>query len=98
MLGSVDGTVSAEENRARIASFGVSINRVESVALAIAYLMNEGPKSNGKGILVQADRMVDLEQGYAKSRETLMGAEMLELLKQGLKAELYPRIKSPAKL
>ncbi|KAM0810359.1 hypothetical protein AB5N19_10708 [Seiridium cardinale] len=95
------GTSSLEENAdnfAKMSASGVAVNRVESVALAIGYLINEGPRSNGKSILVQGDKMVDLERGYAKSRETLMGSEMLQILKKGLGVELYPRIKVSSKI
>lgn len=98
MLASPDGTLSPEQNAVKLVKNGFAVNRVESVALTVGYLLNRGRKSNGMGILVQNDMMVDLEQGYVNSRETLMGTEMLEILQSGSKVELYPRIKDPAKL
>jgi hypothetical protein len=98
MIASADGSFSAEEMAAKLTRTGLSVNRVESVALAVAYLVNNGSKSNGMGVLVQSDKMVNLEQGYAKSRETLMGTEMLEILRKGLSAELYPRLKVDSKM
>jgi hypothetical protein len=56
--------------------------------------MNEGMKANGAGIFVQADRFVDLERGLAKSRESWMGMEMLELFRRGRNAPLFVRLES----
>jgi hypothetical protein len=86
-------TLTPEENAARLIKTGLAINRVETVALAVGHLINAGLRANGMGILVQGDAMVDLEEGYVKSRESWMGLHMFILFKGGLKADLYPRIK-----
>lgn len=62
---------------------GVPINKVESIALAVAHLINIGMQANGQGLLVQKDKMVDVERGIAKTREMWMGKEMLDLFKSG---------------
>ncbi|KAI1875003.1 uncharacterized protein JN550_002432 [Neoarthrinium moseri] len=99
MLGSLDEVgMTAEENAAHLIRSGLTVNRVESVALAVGYLINGGPKSNGMGILVQGDKMVDLEKGYAKSKEAWMGKEMLNLVKRGPGKDLYRRIEDKAKI
>jgi len=72
-----------------MAGLGVPINRPESIALAVGFLMNEGMAGNGKGIFVQADRMWDLERGMAGTRELWMGKEMLDLFRGGRKAPLF---------
>ncbi|KAF1921895.1 hypothetical protein BDU57DRAFT_510929 [Ampelomyces quisqualis] len=77
---------------AEMAKAGVPINKPESIALAVCYLFNAQKAGNGAGILVQADRFVDLERGLAKSREAWMGKEMLELFRGGRGAPLFDRL------
>ncbi|KAI0177918.1 putative oxidoreductase,short chain dehydrogenase [Pestalotiopsis sp. NC0098] len=96
MLASVG--VDAAETEARLSGAGVRINRVESVALAAAHLLNLGPGANGMGVLVQGDKMRDVERGYAKSRSTMLGEEMLDMFRQGSGKELYPRLKVESKI
>ncbi|RMZ69273.1 hypothetical protein GMOD_00006006 [Pyrenophora seminiperda CCB06] len=71
---------------------GVPINTVESVALAVCWLLNEGRQANGAGIFVQADRFLDLERGLAKSREVWMGKDMLDLFRRGRTAPMFERL------
>ncbi|KAL2360209.1 hypothetical protein RJZ56_006913 [Blastomyces dermatitidis] len=68
---------------ASMAKVGVPINKAESVALAVAHLINIGMQANGQGLLLQKDRMVDVERGIARSRAMWMGKEMLDLFKGG---------------
>ncbi|OJD12399.1 hypothetical protein ACJ73_09358, partial [Blastomyces percursus] len=68
---------------ASMARAGVPINKAESVALAVAHLINIGMQANGQGLLLQKDKMVDVERGIAKSRAMWMGKEMLDLFKGG---------------
>jgi hypothetical protein len=91
-------STSLDQEVSRLKESGVPINRPETVALAVGYIINGGMQSNGKGILVQADRMTDLELGYAKSRESIMGKEMLTIFRGGLGAETYRRIDTKAKI
>jgi len=72
-----------------MARLGVPINRAESVALAVGFLMSEGMEGNGKGVFVQGDRMWDLERGMAGTREGWMGEEMLGLFRAGRRAPLF---------
>ena len=46
--------------------------------------------ANGKGMLVQAGKVADVEEGIAKNRKVWMGAEMLELFRGGRSAPLFP--------
>lgn len=69
---------------------GVPINTAETVALTVANLMGQGMKANGSGILIQANKMQDLESGLAKSRAQWMGKEMLDLFRGGRNAPLFP--------
>ncbi|USP76476.1 uncharacterized protein yc1106_03750 [Curvularia clavata] len=75
-----------------MAKVGVPINKPESIALAVCWLVNEGIKANGAGIMVQADRFADVERGLAKSREAWMGREMLDLFRGGRMAPLFARL------
>ncbi|KAF2487812.1 hypothetical protein BDY17DRAFT_314672 [Neohortaea acidophila] len=69
---------------------GVPINNAETVALVVANLMGQGTKANGSGMLVQANRVQELEGGIAKSRAQWMGKEHLELFRGGRDAPLFP--------
>lgn len=84
--------LSPEDYSRQMKDLGVAINKAESVALGVAHMMNLGLKSNGMGLFIQADRMIDLEAGLAKSRETWMGKEMLDLFRVGRSAPLFDRI------
>ncbi|KAA8619475.1 FabG Dehydrogenase [Pyrenophora tritici-repentis] len=86
------GAVSPEKYVEQMREAGVPINTVESVALAVCWLMDEGNKANGAGIFVQADRFSDLERGLARSREKWMGREMLDLFRGGRTAPLFERL------
>lgn len=79
-----------EEWAAGMQKVGVPINRPEAIALAVAGLMVGGMKSNGAGIMVQADKMANVEAGIARSREVWMGEEMLRLFRGGREAPLFP--------
>lgn len=69
---------------------GVPINNAEAVALTVANLMGQGLKANGSGVLIQANRMQELEGGIAKGRAQWMGKEMLDLFRGGRNAPLFP--------
>lgn len=79
-----------EEWAAKMQKAGVPINRPEAIALAVAGLMAGGMKSNGSGVMVQADKMANIEAGIARSREMWMGEEMLRLFRGGRNAPLFP--------
>lgn len=68
---------------------GVPINTPESVALAVGHLVSLGMEGNGAGILVQKDRMADVERGIAKTRGEWMGRDMLDLFRGGRTAPLF---------
>ncbi|KXT05078.1 hypothetical protein AC578_7532 [Pseudocercospora eumusae] len=69
---------------------GVPINSAETIGLTVANLMGQGMKANGSGVLIQANRMQELEGGIAKSRQQWMGKEMLDLFRGGRNAPLFP--------
>ena len=73
-----------------MAGRGVPINDAETVALVVANLMGQGAKANGSGILIQANRIQELEGGIAKTRGNWMGTEMLDLFRGGRNAPLFP--------
>lgn len=74
----------------RMRGQGVPINDPAEIADAVVHLMSEGAKANGKGLLIQAGRMADLELGIAKTRKLWMGDEMLGLFRGGRDAPLFP--------
>ncbi|KAH8681051.1 putative oxidoreductase,short chain dehydrogenase [Xylariales sp. PMI_506] len=98
MVGTLDGTETPKEVAARLSKGGLTINSAETVALAVGHLIQGGIKSSGAGLLVQNDRMVDMERGYAKSRESIMGKEMLDYFRSGLKVQTYQRLDEKAKI
>ena len=69
---------------------GVPINNAETIGLTVANLMGQGAKANGSGVLIQANRIQELEGGIAKSRGQWMGKEMLDLFRGGRNAPLFP--------
>jgi len=73
--------LSAEVSKMNTA--GVPLNRPETVATVTAWLLSLGKEGNGKGILCQADKLVDLEEGLAKSRTHWIGQEMLDFFRSG---------------
>ena len=79
-----------EEWGKNMSDVGVPINNAETIALTVANLMGQGARANGSGVLVQANRMQELESGIAKSRTRWMGKEMLELFRGGRDAPLFP--------
>jgi len=74
----------------RMRGLGVPINDPGEVATAVVWLMSLGMRANGKGMLVQAGKVADVEEGIAKNRKVWMGAEMLELFRGGRSAPLFP--------
>ena len=71
---------------------GVPVNKVESVALGVCWLIDQGMSANGAGIMIQGDRFADVERGLAKSRRSWMGKEMLDLFRGGRSAVLFDRL------
>lgn len=69
---------------------GVPVNSAETVALVVANLFGQGIAANGSGVLIQANRMQELEAGIAKTRQQWMGKEMLDLFRGGRNAPLFP--------
>lgn len=80
-----------------MAAKGVPINKPESIALAVCWLLNEQGKANGAGLLIQGDKIADLERGLAKSREQWMGKEMLGMFRGGRAAPLFERLGADTK-
>nr|OQO24464.1 hypothetical protein B0A51_08573 [Rachicladosporium sp. CCFEE 5018] len=74
----------------RMRKLGVPINDPGEIATAVVWLMSLGMKGNGKGLLVQAGRCADVEEGLAKGRKEWMGEEMLGLFRGGRNAPLFP--------
>ncbi|EXJ92979.1 hypothetical protein A1O3_01535 [Capronia epimyces CBS 606.96] len=74
----------------RMRGQGVPINDPSEIADFVVYLMSLGIEANGKGLLIQAGRAVDVEHGIATSRKIWMGDEMLGLFRGGRNAPLFP--------
>lgn len=83
------GGKTGAQHAAEMKGRGVPVNKAESVALAVCWLCDAGMEGNGKGLLVQADRVADLEVGIAKGRELWMGREMLELFRGGRDKDVF---------
>ena len=69
---------------------GVPINDPAEVATAVVWLLGLGMDGNGKGMLIQAGKVADVEEGIARNRTVWMGGEMLDLFRGGRKAPLFP--------
>jgi NAD(P)-dependent dehydrogenase (short-subunit alcohol dehydrogenase family) len=74
----------------RFRKLGVPINEPKEIADVVVFLMSQGMEGNGKGLLIQAGRVADLELGIAKTRDQWMGKEMLDLFRGGRNAPLFP--------
>lgn len=74
----------------RMRAVGVPINDPAEVATTVVWLMGLGMEGNGKGMLVQAGKVADVEEGTARNRKVWMGGEMLELFRGGRNAPLFP--------
>ncbi|GAB7361917.1 hypothetical protein MBLNU230_g1955t1 [Neophaeotheca triangularis] len=83
---------------ADMAARGIAVNKAESVALAVCFLMDIGMEGNGMGLLVQGGRIADLEVGIARGREGWMGKEMLELFRGGRDKDVFELRAKDAKL
>lgn len=59
------------------------MNTPERIAQVVAWLVLEGKKANGRGMMIQNDEVVDLEEGIAKNRDAWMGERMAWLYKGG---------------
>ncbi|KAJ6255874.1 hypothetical protein Dda_9333 [Drechslerella dactyloides] len=89
-----DGASSLSSEVEKMTSHGVPLNKVESISTTSAWLLSLGQKGNGKGILVQADRMMDIEEGLATSRTSWMGEEMLDLFRGGRGMKDFSKLQS----
>ena len=74
----------------KMKSAGVAWNEPGTIALCVAYLITKGLGANGMGLLVQGDRVTDVEAGLARSRGLWMGEEQLGLFRGGRGAGLFP--------
>jgi len=87
-----EGTRILSQEVKRMSEAGVPLNKAETVAATTAWLLSLGMKANGKGVLIQADRMVDLEEGLVKSRSSWIGEEMLNLFRSGRALPGYSKL------
>lgn len=79
-----------DEWAVRMQKLGVPTNKMETIALAVAHLIQNGIQSNGQGILIQGDQMAEIEGGIARAKSLWMGEEMLKLFRGGRNAPLFP--------
>jgi hypothetical protein len=89
---SVDGTVDIAQRVVEMRKFGMALNKTSTIALAVAYMADKGMAANGMGILCQADRLVELEGGLARTRKVWMGEEMLGYFKGGRDMPIFSKI------
>ncbi|PPJ55905.1 hypothetical protein CBER1_03759 [Cercospora berteroae] len=90
ILSGVQPGQTLEDWSEKMSARGVPINTPHSIGLTVANLMGQGQKSNGQGVLIQGNKMQELEGGIAKNRDIWMGKEMLELFRGGRNAPLFP--------
>ncbi|EPS35362.1 hypothetical protein H072_11302 [Dactylellina haptotyla CBS 200.50] len=89
-----DGTRSLTSEVDKMTNYGVPLNKVETISTATAWLLSLGQKSNGKGILCQADRLFDIEEGLATSRKNWLGEEMLGYFRNGRGMKDFSKLQS----
>ncbi|KAK6514746.1 hypothetical protein TWF506_007112 [Arthrobotrys conoides] len=89
-----DGTLTLDSEVTKMTNFGVPLNKVETISTATAWLLSLGQKSNGKGILCQADKLIDIEEGLATSRKAWLGEEMLGYFRNGRGMKDFSKLKS----
>ncbi len=66
---------------------GIPINKAESVALAMAYLVSGG--LNGKTIFCAADKFREIEDPIIEAMPQWLGEENVKLVQLGEKASLF---------
>ncbi|KAF3183756.1 hypothetical protein TWF225_006214 [Orbilia oligospora] len=89
-----DGALTLDSEVSKMTNFGVPLNKVETISTATAWLLSLGQKSNGKGILCQADKLIDIEEGLATSRTAWLGDEMLGYFRNGRGMKDFSKLKS----
>ncbi|KAF3913379.1 hypothetical protein ABW20_dc0106937 [Dactylellina cionopaga] len=89
-----EGTRSLDSEVDKMTNFGVPLNKVETISTTTAWLLSLGQKGNGKGILCQADRLIDIEEGLAKSRTAWLGDEMLGYFRNGRGMKDFSKLKA----
>ena len=70
---------------------GVPINDPQEVARLVVWLMSLGMEGNGKGCLIQAGRIADLEGGMAKTRKLWMWRGDAKSVQRRQKRALIPK-------
>jgi short-subunit dehydrogenase len=76
-----------KELRAATKEHGIPINKAESVAKAVAYLVSRG--FNGKTIFCAANKFKELEGSLADIAPQWLGEENVKYVKLGEKANLF---------
>lgn len=89
-----DGTRTLDSEVNKMTNFGVPLNKVETISTATAWLLSLGQKGNGKGILCQADKLIDIEEGLATSRASWLGDEMLGYFRNGRGMKDFSKLQS----
>ncbi|KAK6530507.1 hypothetical protein TWF694_003855 [Orbilia ellipsospora] len=89
-----EGTRNLSSEVETMTNFGVPLNKVETISTVTAWLLSLGQKGNGKGILCQADKLIDIEEGLAKSRSGWLGDEMLSYFRNGRGMNGFSKLQS----
>ena len=73
-------------------SEGLILNRIETVALAMIYLLKLGPKANGSSIAVVADRLVEVEEQAGRNFPGLLGKKLWNAMMSGRNVIVFPTL------
>jgi NAD(P)-dependent dehydrogenase (short-subunit alcohol dehydrogenase family) len=92
LLKANDEGLSVEEWVSKMRKTGLAINSADSVALAACHLINSGMQANGKGVMIQENKMAEIEKAVSKSRPVWMGKEMWDLYRGVGSGNVFSRI------
>jgi hypothetical protein len=73
-------------------SQGMILNRIETVALAMIYLLKLGSKANGSSIAVVADKLVEVEEQAGKNFPGLLGKKLWNAMASGRNVLIFPTL------
>jgi hypothetical protein len=68
------------------------LNRIETVALAMIYLLKLGSKANGSSIAVVADKLVEVEEQAGKNFPGLLGKKLWNAMASGRNVLVFPTL------
>lgn len=76
----------------QLTSAGVPINTPERIAEVVVWILSQGQKANGMGLMVQGGLVTDLEKGIAKTRRSWMGDVMAKMYSSGTGFNVFEKL------